>query len=40
MSLVVEPMELGFLQVYRLVEGVQRYPRGFGVRLRVRETVQ
>ncbi|MFK0729636.1 MAG: hypothetical protein ACFKPT_17680 [Gloeotrichia echinulata GP01] len=40
LSLAVEPMELGFLQVYPLVEGVQRYPRGFGVRLRVRETVQ
>nr|WP_277933066.1 protein DpdJ [Nostoc sp. FACHB-892] len=40
LSLAVEPMELGFLQVYPLVEGVQRYPGGFGVRLRVRETVQ
>jgi hypothetical protein len=37
LSLAVEPMELGFLQVYPVVEGVQRYPRGFGVRLRVRE---
>lgn len=40
LSLAVEPMELGFLQVYPLVEAVQRYPQGFGVRLRVRETVQ
>ena len=30
----------GFLQVYRQVEGVQRHPRGFAVRLRVREAVQ
>ncbi|MBN3959443.1 hypothetical protein, partial [Nostoc sp. NMS8] len=29
-----------FLQVYPLVEGVQRYPRGFDVRVRVRGLVQ
>nr|WP_265338629.1 protein DpdJ [Nodularia sp. LEGE 04288] len=40
LSLAVEPMELGFLQVYPVVEGVQRYPRGLGVRLRVREVLQ
>jgi hypothetical protein len=40
LSLAVEPMEVGFLQVYPVVEAVQRYPHGFGVRLRVRETVQ
>jgi hypothetical protein len=40
LSLAVEPMEVGFLQVYPVVEGMQRYPQGFGVRLRVRETVQ
>jgi len=40
LSLAVEPMQLGFLQVYPLVEGVQRHPQGFAVRLRVREVVQ
>jgi hypothetical protein len=40
LSLAVEPMELGFLQVYPLVEGVQRHTQGFAVRLRVREVVQ
>ncbi|PAX60539.1 protein DpdJ [Brunnivagina elsteri] len=40
LDLVVKPMELGFLQVYPLVEGVQRHSHGFGVRLRVREAVQ
>ncbi len=40
LSLAVEPIELGFLQVYPLVEGVQRHPQGFTVRLRVREMVQ
>ncbi len=35
-----EPVELGFLQVYPQVEGVQRHPRGFAVRLGVREAVQ
>lgn len=40
LSLAAEPLELGFLQVYPHVEGVQRHPRGFAVRLRVRETLQ
>jgi DEAD/DEAH box helicase/Helicase conserved C-terminal domain len=40
LALAVEPIELGFLQVYPVVEGVQRYPQGFGARLRVREVVQ
>ncbi len=40
LSLVVEPMELGFLQVYPLVESMQRHSQGFAVRLRVREVVQ
>jgi len=34
--LAAEPVELGFLQVYPQVEGVQWHPRGFVVRLRVR----
>ncbi|MDI9641479.1 hypothetical protein QM565_37975 [Geitlerinema splendidum] len=40
LGLAAEPVELGFLQVYPQVEGVQRHPRGFAVRLRVREAVQ
>ncbi|QXE25870.1 putative helicase [Richelia sinica FACHB-800] len=40
LSLAVEPMEVGFLQVYPAVEGVQRHLLGFAVQLRVRETVQ
>lgn len=40
LQLVAEPIELGFLQVYPLVEGVQRYPQGFAVRLRVQEIIQ
>ena len=40
LGLAAEPVELGFLQVYPQVEGVQRHPRGFVVRLRVREAVQ
>ncbi|MEH2318149.1 hypothetical protein [Nostoc sp.] len=39
LSLAVEPIELGFLQVYPVVEGVQTYPHRFAVGLRVRETV-
>ncbi|RUT08310.1 hypothetical protein DSM106972_014780 [Dulcicalothrix desertica PCC 7102] len=40
LQLVAEPIELGFLQVYPLIEGVQRYWQGFGVRLTVQEIVQ
>jgi hypothetical protein len=40
LGLAAEPVELGFLQVYPQVEGAQRHPRGFAVRLRVREAVQ
>ena len=40
LGLAAEPVELGFLQVYPQVEGVQRHPRGFAVRWRVREAVQ
>ncbi|MDF5739192.1 MULTISPECIES: hypothetical protein [unclassified Nostoc] len=40
LSLAVEPMELGFLQVYSVLEGVQTYPQGFAVGLRMWETVQ
>ncbi|MUG96498.1 hypothetical protein F7734_30820 [Scytonema sp. UIC 10036] len=40
LSLAVEPVELGFLQVYPMVEGVQRHSQGFAVRLQVREMVQ
>ena len=40
LALVAEPMELGFLQVYPVVEGVQKHPQGFAARLRVREVVQ
>ena len=40
LGLAGEPVELGFLQVYPQVEGVQRQPREFAVRLRVREAVQ
>ena len=40
LDLVVKPMELGFLQVYPLVEGVQQHPQGLAVRLRVQEAVQ
>ncbi|MBW4589395.1 DEAD/DEAH box helicase [Aetokthonos hydrillicola Thurmond2011] len=40
LSLAVEPIELGFLQVYPLVEGVQWHSQGFAVRLRVRDAVQ
>jgi hypothetical protein len=40
LALAAEPVELGFLQVYPQVEGVQRHPHGFAVRLRVREAVQ
>jgi hypothetical protein len=40
LSLAAEPLELGFLQVYPQVEGVQRHPRGFAARLRVREAIQ
>jgi hypothetical protein len=32
LSLAAEPGELGFLQVYPHLEGVQRHPRGFAVR--------
>jgi len=32
LGLAAEPVELGFLQVYPQVEGVQRHPRGFAVR--------
>jgi hypothetical protein len=40
LDLAVKPMELGFLQVYPLVEGVQQHPQGLAVRLRVQEAVQ
>jgi hypothetical protein len=40
LGLAAEPVELGFLQVYPHVEGVQRHPCGFAVRVRVREAVQ
>ena len=40
LGLVAEPIELGFLQVYPQVEGVQRHTSGFAVRLRVREALQ
>jgi len=40
LSLAVEPIELGFLQVYPLVEGVQRHPQGLVIKLRVREVLQ
>ncbi len=40
LSLAAEPLELGFLQVYPQIEGVQRHPQGFAVRLRVREAIQ
>ncbi|MEH2422678.1 MAG: hypothetical protein V7K48_17705 [Nostoc sp.] len=40
LSLAVEPMELRFLQVYPVVEGVQRHHRGFAVQLRVKEAMQ
>ena len=40
LGLAAEPVELGFLQVYPQVEGVQKHPRGFAVRLKVREVVQ
>ncbi len=33
LKLVAEPMEIGFLLVYPVVEGVQRYSQGFAVRL-------
>jgi hypothetical protein len=40
LGLAAEPVELGFLQVYPQVEEVQRHPRGFAVRVGVREAVQ
>jgi hypothetical protein len=39
LGLAAEPMELGFLQVYPQVEGVQRHFRNFTVKLRVREAI-
>ena len=40
LGLAAEPVDIGFLHVYPQVEGVQRHPLGFAVRLRVREAVQ
>lgn len=40
LALAAEPLELGFLQVYPQIEGVQRHPHGFAARLRVREAIQ
>lgn len=40
LGLAAEPADIGFLHVYPQVEGVQRHPRGFAVRLRVREAIQ
>jgi ribosomal protein L16 Arg81 hydroxylase len=40
LELLAEPIELGFLQVYPQVEGIQRDARGFGVRVTVREGIQ
>ena len=37
LELLAEPIELGFLQVYPQVEGIQRDARGFGVKVTVRE---
>ncbi|MEH2453385.1 hypothetical protein [Nostoc sp.] len=31
--LALEPMEVEFLQIYPVIEGMQRYPRGFVVGL-------
>ncbi|MEH1834525.1 MAG: hypothetical protein V7L29_21235 [Nostoc sp.] len=39
LSLAVEPIELGFLQIYPVVERVQRLHRGFAVQLRVMEAM-
>ncbi|WP_334692795.1 hypothetical protein [Nostoc sp.] len=40
LSLAVEPMQLRFLPVYSVLEGVQTYPQGFAVGLQLRKTVQ
>ncbi len=40
LGLAAEPVELGFLQVYPQVEGVQSHPRGFAARLRVKDAIQ
>lgn len=40
LALAAEPLEIGFLQVYPVVEGVQRHSKGFAAKLRVREAVQ
>lgn len=40
LGLAAEPVDIGFMHVYPQVEGVQRHPRGFAVRLQVREAIQ
>ena len=40
LQLMTEPIAVGFLNVYPVVEGFRRTTQGYTVRLRIREVVQ